>query len=142
MDCRKFSLLLPKFEMYETGGQLRRASKSPTANVVEGYGRRRYKAEYIRFVIFAHVSVEDSIEWLEYIRDLYPNLADRAGELIDDADKLGAKLNRFIRSIKKNHRTDPNVGFVGPAQPTTQIAHPASHISLFRSQVSSLRRVV
>ena len=104
LDCHRFSLLLSKFELYETGSQLRRASKSGSSNIVEGYGRRRYKAEYIRFLIFAHASIEESIEWLEYIRDLYPNLSDRAEELLANANTLGAKLNRFIQSVEKRHR--------------------------------------
>lgn len=34
---------LPKFEMYEEGTQIRRSVKSVRSNIVEGYGRRRYK---------------------------------------------------------------------------------------------------
>lgn len=41
---------LPKFEIYEQGSQIRRSSKSIAANFVEGYGRRYYKAEYIKFL--------------------------------------------------------------------------------------------
>jgi four helix bundle protein len=37
--------LLPKFELHETGSQIRRSSKSVKSAIVEGYGRRRYKAE-------------------------------------------------------------------------------------------------
>ena len=43
------SLLLPKYEMYELGSQIRRYSDSIVSNIVEGYGRKRYKAEFIRF---------------------------------------------------------------------------------------------
>ena len=32
---------LPKFEMYEEASQIRRSAKSISANIVEGYGRRR-----------------------------------------------------------------------------------------------------
>ncbi len=39
---------LPKFEMYETGAQIRRSSKSVRANIVEGYGRKKYQAEYYK----------------------------------------------------------------------------------------------
>lgn len=38
---------LPKFEMYEEGSQIRRSSKSAAANIVEGFGRKRYQNEYI-----------------------------------------------------------------------------------------------
>ena len=38
---------LPKFELYEEGSQIRRSVKSVKSNIVEGYGRRRYKAAFI-----------------------------------------------------------------------------------------------
>ena len=41
---------LPKFEMYEEGSQIRRSSKSIRSNIVEGYGRRRYKQEFIKYL--------------------------------------------------------------------------------------------
>ncbi len=34
---------LPRFELYEEGTQIRRSCKSTRSNIVEGYGRRRYK---------------------------------------------------------------------------------------------------
>ena len=106
--CHRLSLLLPKHELYETGSQLRRASKSGSANIVEGYGRRRYKAEYIRFLIFAHASIEESVEWLEYIRDLYADQKQATGAALEIANELGAKLNRFIQAVERNHRPGPN----------------------------------
>ena len=45
----KMSLALPKYELYEEGGQIRRSSKGITSSIVEGYGRRKYKAEFIKF---------------------------------------------------------------------------------------------
>jgi four helix bundle protein len=50
---------LPKFEMYEEGGQIRRSSKSTRSNIVEGYGRRRYVMEYIRFLSFSIASNDE-----------------------------------------------------------------------------------
>jgi four helix bundle protein len=38
------SLLLPKYELYELGSQIRRSADSVVSNIVEGYGRKRYKA--------------------------------------------------------------------------------------------------
>jgi four helix bundle protein len=40
----------PKFELYEEGCRIRRSIKSVKSNLVEGYGRRRYKADCIRFL--------------------------------------------------------------------------------------------
>jgi four helix bundle protein len=55
------TLKLPKYELYELGSQLRRSSDSIVSNIVEGYGRRRYKAEFIRFLVFSHGSCLETI---------------------------------------------------------------------------------
>jgi four helix bundle protein len=39
IEIHKMSLKLPKFKIYEEGGQIRRSSKSVTSMIVEGYGR-------------------------------------------------------------------------------------------------------
>jgi four helix bundle protein len=57
--------LLPKIEMYEEGSQIRRSSKSIRSNIVEGYGRRRYKQDFIRFLTYAHASCDETIDHLE-----------------------------------------------------------------------------
>lgn len=46
IDVHKMTMTLPKFEMFEEGSQIRRSSKAITSLIVEGYGRRRYKAEF------------------------------------------------------------------------------------------------
>lgn len=107
LECHRLTMRLPKHELYETGSQLRRASKSVSANIVEGYARRRYKAEYIRFLVFAHASLEESIEWLEYMMELHDEVAEPARAAKDHADALGAKLNRFIQAVERQHRPGP-----------------------------------
>src|SRR6266446_1178344 len=64
---RKTVQELPKFEMYEGGSQIRRSVKSIRSNIVEGYGRRRYKQEFIRFLLFAHASCDETIDHLEML---------------------------------------------------------------------------
>ncbi|MCK4476185.1 MAG: four helix bundle protein [Methanophagales archaeon] len=59
IKIHKVSLSLPKFELYEEGSQVRRAAKSIPANIVEGFGRRRYKNEFIRFLTFALASCDE-----------------------------------------------------------------------------------
>ena len=94
---------LPKFEMYEEGSQIRKSSKSVKSTIVEGYGRRKYKREYIRFLIFAIASNDETIDHLETLyetgslkdRELYINLHDRI-------EILGKKLNNFIKAVGKD----------------------------------------
>ena len=103
VNLHKFSLELPQYELYETGSQLRRASKSISANIVEGYGRRRYKAEFIRFLIFALASCDETAEWLAYVRDIHKEQADAASPLLEEMEGLGRKLNRFIQAVSDTH---------------------------------------
>ena len=101
--CHKLSMKLPKHELYETGIQLRRSSKSISANIVEGYGRRRYKAEYVRFLVYAHASCDEGIEWLTYLSEIYAELADQIYLVLELANNKGGKLNRFIESVELHH---------------------------------------
>ena len=100
--AHRLSLNLPKFEMYETGSQLRRAAKSVSANIVEGHGRRRYKAEFIRFLVFAKASLQETEEHLRYIRDCHPGVSETTS-LLQTADALGRRLSRFLDGVEANH---------------------------------------
>jgi four helix bundle protein len=98
---------LPKFEMFEEGSQIRRSSKSVKATIVEGYGRRRYKQDFIRFLTYSAGSNDETIDHLETLfetkslmdEELYNSLKDRL-------DKLGRKLNLFIQSVNKGHQSE------------------------------------
>ena len=41
----KFSFKMPKYETYELGSQVRRSADSINSNIIEDYGRNRYKKE-------------------------------------------------------------------------------------------------
>jgi four helix bundle protein len=104
LEVHRISLTLPKYELYEQGSQVRRSSKSIKDNIAEGFGRRRYKDEYIRFLIFAHSSCDEAISQLTMINEIYfenTNLND----LIEEYDALGAKINRFIKYVEENWQT-------------------------------------
>ena len=58
---------LPKFEMYEEGGQIRRSSKSIVSNIVEGYGRKYYKNEFVKFLTYALSSCDETKAHLEML---------------------------------------------------------------------------
>ncbi|GEM_PF-1429080 len=56
---------LPKFEIYEEGSQIRRSSKSVKSTIVERYGRKRYKAGFVKFLVYAPGSNDETIDHLE-----------------------------------------------------------------------------
>ena len=66
IDIHEMSLnKLPKFEMFEEGGQIRRSIKSVKSTIVEGYGRRRYKQVFVRFLSYAIASNDETTDHLE-----------------------------------------------------------------------------
>jgi len=98
------SLKLPNFELYEQGGQIRRSSKSVKDAIVEGYGRRRYKPEYIKFLTYAIASCDETMNHLLTIKTIYPDLNDFA-DFEDEYDKLGRKINNYLQYVEKNWNT-------------------------------------
>ena len=109
VTIHKLSLNLPKYELYETGSQLRRSSKSISANIVEGYGRRKYKAEFIRYLVIAQASCDESIEWVNYKIDCHKDAKNDAVEINKRLNELGKKINRFIYAIEKRHLSVTNI---------------------------------
>ncbi len=101
IDVHLYSLKLPKYELYETGSQIRRATKSILFNIVEGYGRRRYVNEFIRFLIFSQASCDEVAAQLELLLTLYPGV-ESPDNIIEECDKLGRKINKFIQGVEAN----------------------------------------
>jgi four helix bundle protein len=99
VSCHQLSIRLPKFELYESGSQLRRASKSVSANIVEGYGRKQYPADYLRFLVIALASNDESREWLVYISECHTEHAPAAATLITENEEIGRMLNGLIQSL-------------------------------------------
>jgi four helix bundle protein len=99
------SLKLPKHELYELGSQIRRSSDSIVSNIVEGYGRRRYKADFIKFLVYSHSSSLETINHIEKISKLYPNIFDNGDELINKYEDLGGKIYNFIKYVEENWKT-------------------------------------
>ncbi len=120
IDIHRMTLQdLSTFEKCEAAAQIRRSAKSIRSNIVEGYGRRRYKQEFIRYLVFAHSSCDETIDHLECLHE--------TGALVNEAtfrslrarlDLLGRKLNVFMKGVEREH----------PTEPATRNPHPASRI--------------
>src|SRR5882757_7561151 len=99
IEIHAMTLQLPKFEMFEEGQQIRKSVKNIKATIVEGYGRRRYKNDFIKFLVYAHASNSETIDHLENLFET-KSLTDEQlfNSLREKLDKLGRKLNNFIQS--------------------------------------------
>jgi len=89
----KLSMTLPKYEQFEEGSQVRRSSKGITSTIVEGYGRKRYKADFIRFLTYSHASFDETIVHLNFIKDTHEDTVDIPSikNLLDSYETLGKK---------------------------------------------------
>ena len=103
VEVHKLSLKLPTFELYEQGSQVRRSSKGIKDAIVEGYGRRVYKQDFLKFLIYSHASLLECISQLEMINELYQ--LEGTGDLIKKYDLLGGKIFSFIEYVEKNWKT-------------------------------------
>jgi len=79
---------------------------SVRANIVEGYGRRCYKQDFLHFLVYAESSTDETIDHLETLYETgslkskgkYQNLHER---LVI----LGKMLNNLIKKVREEHRT-------------------------------------
>jgi four helix bundle protein len=98
---------LPKFEMFETGTQIRRSSKSTRSNIVEGYGRRGYKQDFLKFLTYAMAS---NIETIDHLESLYETKSfideEKYKTLHEKLDILGKKIYLFIQAVQKEHKSE------------------------------------
>ncbi|MES2995238.1 MAG: four helix bundle protein [Verrucomicrobiota bacterium] len=95
---------LPKFEMFETGSQIRRSMKSVKSNIVEGFGRRRHKAEYVRFLDFSYAS---ALETIDHLETLHETESLRDGDLFASLHvrliQLSKSIYLFTRGVEAHH---------------------------------------
>jgi len=99
IKIHQFSLQLPQYELFELESQLRRSSDSVNSNIVEGYGRKRYKNDFIKFLTYAHASNDETINHLEKVKILYPQFDAVISELINEYRLLGGKIHNFIEYV-------------------------------------------
>ncbi len=98
---------LPKYELYEEGSQIRRSMKSVKSNIVEGYGRRRHKAEYIRFLDYSYGS---TLETVDHLETLFETESLRDDELFhslhERLNQLSKSIYLFTRGVETHHNED------------------------------------
>ncbi|WP_046756392.1 four helix bundle protein [Kordia jejudonensis] len=104
LQVHEISLSLPKYELYEQGSQVRRSSKSITANIVEGYGRNRYKADFIKFLVYAQASCDETINHLHCIAEIH-NKKNELNPMLESYIILGKQINKFITYVDRSWNT-------------------------------------
>ena len=103
IEIHKITLSLPKFELFEEGSQIRRSSKSVTSSIVEGYGRKRYKADFIKFLVYAHAECDETIIHLDFLFETQSLKDENIYKRIrEEYESLSKKINVYIQWVSEN----------------------------------------
>jgi four helix bundle protein len=101
MEVFHLSKEFPKDERYSLTDQIRRSSRSVTANIREGYAKRRYEQVFIKHLVDAYGSSEETRTWLEFAVESTYISKETSDKLDLEFDKLGGMLTRLINNWHK-----------------------------------------
>jgi len=107
LEIHEMSLKLPSFERFEEASQIRRSSKAVRSAIVEGFGRRRYKNDFVKFLVYAIASNDETRDHLEILFET-KSLIDYAifNSILVKINQLGIKLYYFLKSVEKQHLSE------------------------------------
>jgi len=91
----------PKEELYSLVDQIRRSSRSVTANIREGFAKKQYRDVFIRHLIDALGSCEEIRTWLDFSYKCEYLEKDKHAELSKRYDETSAMLYKLIKNWKK-----------------------------------------
>lgn len=138
IEIHEMILGLPDSEKYEEGQQIRKSIKTVRSTLAEGYGRRQYKLDYIKFIIYALSSNDETIDHLE---TLYETKSLKSKELYerlhDKLEVLGKKLNNFLKAVQDQHnepRSSRDLHEPETDYPSFRVVKPES--SILRSSIN------
>ena len=101
-EIEELSCELPKSEFFRESDQILRSSKSIVANIAEGFAKRIYPKEFIRYLNIALGSSDETQAHLYLIfsnnllnEKSYPNL-------IKDYKNLSVRILNYVKAIEKN----------------------------------------
>jgi hypothetical protein len=73
------------------------------STIAEGWGRRYYKNEFIKFLIYALASCDETTVHLDFVlKSKYIN-EELHKECTQKYGVLGKKINKFMQMVMKNH---------------------------------------
>jgi len=100
MEIFNTSRNFPKEERYSLTDQVVRSSRSISANIAEGWGKRIYENEFKRHLIYGMGSLEETKVWLYFAKDCMYLSKETFDLLNTKCDELGAKIYKLYENWK------------------------------------------
>lgn len=100
MDIFNITRDFPKEERYSLTDQVIRSSRSVSANIAEGWGKRIYENEFKKHLVYAMGSLEETKIWLLFSKDCGYMKVDVYEKFCLQYDEIGAKLYKLYENWK------------------------------------------
>jgi len=98
LEIFELSKKFPKEELYSLTDQIRRSSRSVPVNISEGFSKRKYKQVFIRHLVYAIGSSEETKTWLSFAKDFNYLSVDNYEQLDSRYTELGAMIYKLTNS--------------------------------------------
>ena len=92
MDIFQVVKSFPREEKYSPTDQVVRSSRSVSANIAEGRGRRSYENEFKSHLVYAMGSMEETKVWMNFARDCSYIDETIFQIFINNLNELGSKI--------------------------------------------------
>jgi four helix bundle protein len=101
MSIFDLSLHFPKEEKYSLTDQIRRSSRSVSANIAEAWSFRKYPKSFISKLTISYAETAETKVWLDYAKDHHYIKTDDHKLLYNEYDKIGKMLYSMMRKPDK-----------------------------------------
>ena len=100
MEVFWLSRKFPKEELYALTDQVRRSSRSITANIVEGWAKRHYENIFKRQLLDSIGSCDETRQWLDFALACAYITEEEHSNLSQRYNELGKMLHRLFENWK------------------------------------------
>ena len=98
LEIFELTKVFPKEETYSLTDQIRRSSRSVAINIREGFAKRKYEQVFIRHLVDAFGSSEETRGWLSFSCDVGYIKKEKFNEIDSKYDELNAMLYSLINN--------------------------------------------
>jgi four helix bundle protein len=98
MEIFELSKTWPKDEKYSLTDQIRRSSRSVSANLREAWAKRRYEAHFISKLTDSDGENSETDTWLDFARDCHYIIAEDHARLSVECKEIGSLLGSMIKN--------------------------------------------
>lgn len=102
MEVFEVSKGFPKEERYSLVDQMRRSSRSVTANIAEGFRKRQYEKAFVSKLADAEAEATETQVWLDFAKDCGYLPDERREVLVRGYEEVGRMLGGMIRAPGKS----------------------------------------